>query len=55
MEAIIPVLIVLVVVGLVIYALEKMPAPIAGPAKVWIEVIVVLLAAAYLAQRYLIA
>lgn len=53
MEFIIPLLVVLVIVSLVIYAVEKMPPPIAGPAKVWIEIIVVLVAAAYLAKAYL--
>lgn len=54
MEPFIPLLAVLIVVSLVIWAVEKMPAPMAGPAKPWIEIIIVLLAAAYLAEAYLL-
>lgn len=53
MEPFIPLLAVLIIVSLVIWAVEKMPPPLGGPAKPWIEIVVVLAAAAYLAKAYL--
>lgn len=54
MEALVPVLVVLVIAGLIIYAIDHAPAPISGPVKPWLSVIVAVLAAGYLAQRFLL-
>jgi hypothetical protein len=54
MEAITPVLTVLIVVGLAIYAFDRMPVPIKDPAKSWIAALIALGGAAYLVQRFLV-
>lgn len=54
MDAITPVLTVLIIVGLVIYAFDRMPVPIKDPAKSWIAAIIALAGAAYLVQRFLV-
>jgi hypothetical protein len=54
METIVVLLAALIIVGLLCYAIEKAPAPLAGPVKAWIEVLIVLVGAVYLVQRFLI-
>lgn len=54
MEAFAVVLTVLIIVGLAIYAFDRMPVPIKDPAKSWIAALIALGGAAYLVQRFLV-
>ena len=53
MEAFQTLLTVLVIIGLLLYAIDRFPVPIKEPAKSWIACIIALLGAAYLAKDYL--
>ncbi len=53
MESFQTLLTVLVIIGLLLYAIDRLPVPLAPPAKGWISCIIAILGAAYLAKDYL--
>ena len=54
METLTIVIAVLIVIGLAIYAFDRLPVPIKEPAKSWIAAIIAIGGALYLAQRFLL-